>query len=217
MTILDISTPLRDGFPVWPGHERPQMTIVKSFEEGSDAQVSDLAIGCHTGTHLDSPRHFVPGGGLVHEIDLRRMLGPAHVVHFTGTGPIMAEFFEGLNLPNPCRRVILKCDVNAGKLDEPKFFEDYAAITEDAARFLVERGLVCIGIDYLSIGPFHSGNVETHRVLLGAEVVIIEGLDLRNVEAGEYTQVCLPPALPVEGMPCRTILLPVGALPETWS
>jgi arylformamidase len=217
MTILDISTPLREGFPVWPGHEPLAMTRVKTFEAGDVAQVTDLQIGCHTGTHLDAPRHFIPGGGLVDSIDLKRLIGPCLVVEYSGPGPIRADFFEGLRLPNPCRRLLLKCAVNAGKLEEATFFENYVGITEDAARFLVERGLVCIGCDYLSIGPFHTGNVETHRVLLGAEVVIVEGLDLRVVEPGEYTLVCLPPAAPTDGMPCRAALLPAGALSEMWS
>jgi arylformamidase len=217
MTLQDISTPLREGFPVWPGHAPLAIERIRGFEMGDYAQVSNLAIGCHTGTHLDAPRHFVPGGGLVDKIDLRRLIGPCHVVHYTGSGPIRATFFQGLNLPDPCRRVLLKCDHNAGKLEEPAFFEDYAGITQDAAQFLVDRGMVCIGTDYLSIGPYHSGNVETHQTLLGAEVVIVEGLDFRMVAPGEYTLLCMPPAVPTDGMPCRAALLPAGTLPELWS
>lgn len=209
MTIIDISTPYRAGFPVWPGHEPLQMNVIKSHEAGDGVQVTDLVIGCHTGTHLDAPRHFIPGGGLVTGLDLNTLVGPCHVVHYTGDGPIDADWFAAQALPEPCERLLLRCDKHAGALERDDFLEDYVGITEDAAHYLVERGLKLIGTDYLSIGPFVSGNPETHRALLGPGVIIVEGLDLRNAPAGEYQLVCLPIGLPTDGAPCRAILLPL--------
>lgn len=215
LTIHDISIPLRANFPVWPGHESPNMTLVASHENGNGVQITDLVIGVHTATHLDAPRHFIPNGGLVTDLDLNVLIGPARVLHYHGEGPIPLSFFTDQNLPDPPTRLLLKCDQNAGKLHEREtFFEDYAGLAPDAAAYLVERGLRLIGTDYLSIGPFHKGNHETHVALLGASVVIVEGLDLRGVEAGDYTLVCLPVAAPTDGMPCRAVLLPAGALPE---
>jgi arylformamidase len=212
LDIRDISYPLRDGFPVWPGHEPVQLKIVKSHEAGDEVQVTDMAIGCHTGTHLDAPRHFVAGGGLVDKLDLNTLIGECTVVCYDGDGPLDRAWFEAQALPNPVTRLLLHCTVHDGKLDESRFFSNYVGITEDAAQYLVERGLKLIGTDYLSIGPFYGGNPETHRALLGPAVIIVEGLDLRGVVAGTYTLVCLPLSLPTDGAPCRAVLLPAGAL-----
>lgn len=212
MQIRDISYPLRDGFPVWPGHVPLKMKVLKSHEAGDGVQLTDLEIGCHTGTHLDAPRHFIPGGGLVPGLDLNTLIGECHVVHYDGDGPITASWFEAQNLPNPVTRLLLHCTQHDGKLEEAEFFKDYVGISEDAAHYLVNRGLKLIGTDYLSIGPFYGGNPETHRALLGPAVIIVEGLDLRGVDAGAYTLVCLPINVPCDGAPCRAVLLPRGVL-----
>jgi arylformamidase len=219
MRITDISTPLRAGFPVWPGHAPLEMTRTHTHEAGQGVQLTRLSIGAHTGTHLDAPLHFIAGGGLVTGLDLAALIGPARVVRFSGDGPIPLSFFQSQNLPDPIPRLLLRCDRNAGALQgRDDFFEDYAGITPEAAEWLVGRGLKLIGTDYLSIGPFRDtptgGNREVHVTLLGAEVIIVEGLDLRAVEPGDYTLVCLPVALPCDGAPCRAVLLPPDALPE---
>jgi arylformamidase len=211
MTILDISTPLREGFPVWPGHSPVRFTTTESHEAGNGVHLTHLSFGAHTSTHLDAPLHFIADGGLVTGLDLNTLIGRCHVVHYPGDGPIPVSFFEAQALPDPIERLLLKCNRNAGKLEQATFFEDYAALSIDAAQYLVDRGLKLIGTDYLSIGPFHHGNPEVHRILLGTQVIIVEGLDLRRVEAGPYTLVCLPVALPLEGAPCRTVLLPADA------
>jgi arylformamidase len=215
--ITDISTPLRESLPVWPGDASPKFRLSSSHENGDGVDVTQIALSAHTGTHLDAPRHFVAGGGLVSDLDLRALIGPAHVVHHAETGLMDAAFFEALALPDPLPRLLLKCHANAGKLHdgEDLFFEDYAAITPDAAAWLVRRGCRLVGTDYLSIGPYlGDGNRAVHVELLGAGVVIVEGLDLRGVEPGEHTLICLPLTLPADGSPCRAILLPQGALPE---
>ena len=215
MTYRDITTPLRTGFPVWPGHAPVGLRIEKSHEQGDGVQITHLDFGAHTATHLDAPRHFIAGGGLVTDLDLRVLVGPCTVLHYPGDGPIGVDFLKAAQLPNPVRRLLLSCAKNASKLDEPEFFPDYAAIDEAAAHWLVARGLKLIGTDYLSIGPFLGGNPEVHRALLGPEVVIVEGLDLRGVAPGAHTLMCLPILIPADGAPCRAVLMPEGALPET--
>lgn len=214
MTIRDITSALRTGFPVWPSHAPVGLRIDKSHENGDGVQITHLDFGAHTATHLDAPRHFIPGGGLVTGLDLRVLLGPCTVLRPTGPGPIGVEYFRQAALPDPARRILLAFEHNEGKLDRPEFFPDYAAIDEEAAHWLVERGMRLIGTNYLSIGPFHGGNPEVHRALLGPETIIVEGLDLRDVPEGEHTLACLPILLPSDGAPCRAVLLPAGALPD---
>ena len=188
---------------------------MESHAAGNGVDLTHLSVGAHTGTHLDAPRHFIPDAGLVTGLDLNALIGPALVVRYPGDGPIPASFFEAQNLPDPLPRLLLRCDRNAGALERETFFEDYAGITPEAAEWLVRRGNRLVGTDYLSIGSFHTGNRETHITLLGTRVVIVEGLDLRDVDPGPYTLVCLPVALPCDGAPCRAVLLPAGALPES--
>ncbi len=215
MLIRDISTPLRAGLPTWPGHAAPEMWLDRSHAAGDGVDITHLSVGAHTGTHLDAPRHFLPDGGLVTGLDLTALIGPAQVVQYSGDGPIPVAFFESQSLPDPLPRLLLRCDRNAGALERETFFEDYVGIMPDAAEWLVRRGNRLVGIDYLSIGSFHSGNRETHLTLLGAGVIIVEGLDLRDVSPGSYTLVCLPLGVPCDGSPCRAVLLPAGALPES--
>ncbi len=214
MLIRDITTPLRAGLPTWPGEPGPEFRLTASHAAGNGVDLTRLTMGAHTGTHLDAPRHFVAGASLVTGLDLNVLIGPARVVAYDGDGPIPTAFFEAQNLPDPLPRLLIRCARNAGALERDTFFEDYVGIAPEAAQWLVARGNRLVGIDYLSIGAYRSGNVATHRTLLGANVIIVEGLDLRGVEPGAYTLICLPLALPADGSPCRAVLLPDGALPD---
>ena len=211
---IDISVLVSNHSPVWPGHSSVNLSLTHSHENGDIAEITHISMGAHTITHLDAPRHFVPKGSLVNTIDLRILMGPVHVLHVTQLGVLTKEFFEEQAIPSPCKRLLLRIDAHSGRLFEPDFYEDYVGIDAGAAQFLIDNGLILIGTDYLSIGPFHHGNVETHQTLLGEGVVIVEGLNLVHVPRGDYSLMCLPIALPCDGAPCRAILLDAHALPE---
>ena len=205
---IDISVTTSNATPVWPGHPSVCLTQTATHENGDVAELTHIDMGAHTATHLDAPRHFVPGGGLVDTLDLSTLVGPCHVLHVTCKGVLTAEYFAAQDLPEVCTRLLLKIDDHAGRLYQPEFYENYTGIDHTAASFLINRGLKLIGIDYLSIGPFHAGNVETHQMLLGNKVIIVEGLDLSDVDAGPYELVCLPIRIACDGAPCRAILMP---------
>ena len=205
---IDISVTTSNSTPVWPGHPNVSLRQTAAHDNGDIAEITHIDMGAHTATHLDAPRHFVPGGGLVDTLDLSILMGPCHVHHVTCTGVLTAEYFASQDLPDDCTRLLLKIDDHAGRLSDAAFYEDYTAIDHTAATYLLSRGLKLIGTDYLSIGPFHSGNVETHQALLGNGVIIVEGLDLSQVDAGAYQLVCLPIRIACDGAPCRAILMP---------
>lgn len=207
---IDISVTTSNATPVWPGHPNVSLTQTATHENGDVAELTHIDMGAHTATHLDAPRHFVPGGGLVDTLELSTLIGPCHVHHVTCTGVLTAEYFAAQGLPEACTRLLLKIDDHADRLYQPAFYENYTSIDHTAASYLINRGLKLIGIDYLSIGPFHAGNVETHQVLLGNKVIIVEGLDLSHVNAGPYELVCLPIRIACDGSPCRAILMPPG-------
>jgi arylformamidase len=205
---IDISVTSSNSTPVWPGHPNVSLTQTATHENGDVAELTHIDMGAHTATHLDAPRHFVPGGGLVDTLELSTLIGPCHVHHVTCKGILTAEYFDAQDLPKVCTRLLLKIDDHAGRLYQPAFYENYTGIDHTAASYLINRGLKLIGIDYLSIGPFHAGNVETHQMLLGNKVIIVEGLDLSHVDAGPYELVCLPIRIACDGAPCRAVLMP---------
>jgi arylformamidase len=196
--IIDVSVPVRPGMAVYPGDPQVTLERVASLAGGDIANISRLALGVHTGTHVDAPVHFIDGAPAVEALPLDVLLGPARVVDLTSADRLDAAAFNGVDLPE---RVLLKTrNSELWKLDS--FAEDFLSLTADAARVLVDAGVRLVGIDYLSIG-----DEAAHGVLLAADVVPIEGLDLRGVEPGEYELVCAPLKLVgSDGAPARVLL-----------
>jgi arylformamidase len=192
--IIDISLPIGPETPVWPGDPPVLVEAVARVADGDPADVSRLALGTHTGTHVDPPAHFLPGTTTVDELPLDVLVGPAVVAGFTA-GPIDGATLESAALAEGSTRVLLKTGGDAG------------ALTPDGARWLVEQGVRLVGADTLSIEPAGHG-YPVHRILLGAGVVIVEGLDLAVVAPGPYQLVCLPLRIAGgDGAPARAVLI----------
>jgi arylformamidase len=209
MTIYDISLTVTPGMVTWENTERG-LSLEWAAQIGADSacNVSVISGGMHTGTHVDAPLHFVDGGGTIAHLDLDTLVGPATVVEIYGQSPLTADVLEAANLPLDKSRLVLKTDnTRRGLLHQSQFYTDYCAVAPSGAEWLVSQGVRLVGIDYLSIGPYGESNVETHRILLGAGVVIVEGLLLDAVTAGDYSLAALPPKVQgAEGSPCRAIL-----------
>ncbi|MBE0577393.1 MAG: cyclase family protein [Desulfuromonadales bacterium] len=204
--IIDISLPLIEELPVWPGS--PKFELVQVSRLGFDGcNETRLSLGSHTGTHIDAPRHFVENGATVDQLSLEVLVGEAYVVECTATREISAEILERLTLPSKVERLLFKTgNSDLWSLGQKAFFEDFAALTLDGAEWLVQKGVTLVGIDYLSIQRFHDSNA-THEVLLGAGVVVLEGLNLAGVTQGLYDLTCLPLyVVGAEGAPARAIL-----------
>ena len=183
---------------------------------GMGAAVSVLTVGAHTGTHLEAPSHFVPGGLPMDAVDLSVLIGPAEVVEIYGRSPITAADLEHANIPSQTERVLLKTDnTRFMRLHDGVFHRDYTGLAPSGAEWLVHRGVRLVGIDYLSVGPYGPANTETHRILLGAGMVIAESLVLDKIVPGEYTLLALPPKFSgLEASPCRCLLIE-GTIEDT--
>jgi arylformamidase len=196
--ILDVSVPVRPGMPIWPGDPELEVGLAAAIAEGAEANVTRLALGAHTGTHVDAPAHFLDGGGGVETLPLDALVGPCVVVAAADVGGEL----QPDAVPEGAERVLFKTR-NGGLWDRPGFAEDSVCLSAAAAAEVVRRGVRLVGIDYLTIG-----GAEAHRILLAAGVVPLEGLDLRAVAPGEYRLVCLPLKLVgADGAPARTVLL----------
>ena len=204
--VIDISVPNGPTQHVYPGDPPPRIEQAKAIRAGDVCNVSLLTMGSHTGTHVDAPYHFIDGGARLGEVALERMVGEALVVDLRGRAAVDAAALESAALRTGD---ILLCRTdNSWRWEKAEFQRDFVYLTLDAAGLLVERGIRAVGIDYLSIEQFGSSDFPVHHRLLGAGVFVIEGLDLRAVEAGRYTLVCLPLKFPdLDGAPARAVLL----------
>jgi arylformamidase len=220
MMIIDISRPIGPDTPVWPGDPPVVVEPVARVAAGDPADVSRLALGTHTGTHVDPPAHFLPGGATVDALPLDVLVGPSVVADFSASpGPIDARRLDSLVLPAGTTRLLLRTALGAGP--GPGMV---GALTADGAGWLVERGVRLVGADTLSIEPAADGpgvpgcppeeQYPVHHILLGAGVVIVEGLDLSAAAAGPYQLVCLPLRITGgDGAPARAVLIRPDAAP----
>lgn len=203
MALHDVSVPLREGMPIYDGNPGFGIQLASRISEGAGANVSRIALGAHTGTHVDGPSHFFDGEAGTESLALGAMVGEAVVVEIpdSGLGPIDRATLERAAVPSGSERVLLKTR-NSALWERPDFTREFVRLDGSGAAYALERGWRLIGIDYLSIG-----DGEAHRALLGAGVVALEGLDLRGIGPGAYTLLCLPLRLEgSDGAPARVLL-----------
>jgi arylformamidase len=208
MTICDVSLPISESLVVWPGDPSIRITQPSHLDRGDEATVSRLEMGAHTGTHVDAPIHFIQGGSGVDRLDLNLLVGPALVVHAPEADALTAEVLEGLAIPPGTERVLFRTrNSQHWAFGEREFRTDYVGITDEGARWLIARGVRLVGVDFLSVAPYNE-LVPPHRTLLGAGMVVVEGLDLSEVGPGVYQFVCLPlKVVGGDGAPARAILI----------
>ena len=205
MKIYDVTIPISNDLVVYPG-DPPIKIERQSIIDNDDAKynVSQYSFGSHTGTHVDPPFHFFENGLTVDELPLELLMGRARVVEITAAQineSALGEFDFTADA-----RVLFKTR-NSYLWSQEDFVEDYVYITPEAARALVGEGIKVVGIDYLSVEKFGSKNMETHLTLLKAGTIIIEGLDLREIEPGDYEMTCLPLKIKNgDGAPARVVL-----------
>ena len=210
MRIYDISVGISPEIPVWPGDAPVRLERVQSMDAGAHANVSRFEAGVHVGTHIDAPLHFIPGGRSVEAIPLKTMIGRAYVIELKRAEVLDASTLEGAGIPPRTRRLLFKTrNSEYWTKGEPKFRRDFVAVDSSGAEWLVRKGVRLVGVDYLSVAPFGDA-APTHRILLEAGVVIVEGLNLAAVARGRYTIYCLPLKLiGSDGAPARVILVGV--------
>jgi arylformamidase len=207
---IDVSVPLRTGMVVYEGDPEVAIEPVTRIAAGDLANVSRMALGTHSGTHMDAPRHFIDGAPGVDRIPLDALVGPAIVADARGApGDIDAAALAALDVPAGTERLLLRTRNEALRARDA-FTRDFAGIADDAARELVAMGVRLIGIDYLSIAPSAEPS-PTHLALLDAGVAVVENLDLRRAPPGAYELVCLPLRLEgADGAPARALLRPAS-------
>jgi len=207
--IFDVTVPISEATPIYRGDPGVEVGYFKSISNGATANVSQIAFGVHTGTHVDAPNHFIDGAKRVHELDPQKLVGLCRVVEIPAD--VTAIEPEHVGDISGMKRVIFKTR-NSSFWSEPErgFRTDFTYATPATAKLLVDNDVVLVGIDYLSIEKSGSPGHPVHVTLLENEVVILEGLDLREVSAGDYELICMPLKYiggGGDGSPARTFLL----------
>lgn len=207
--IHDVSLGIAADMLTWPGDPAVEVDPAKRIAKGDAANVSELRLGTHTGTHVDPPFHFIDGGATAEALDLATLIGPALVADLRDAGSaITPKELDSLAIPAGTVRLLFKTTNSDLWRARPVRFPDaYTALTPDGARWCVERGMRLVGTDFLSIEQKGAPGHPTHVTLLKAGVVILEGLDLSDVAPGVYELAVLPlKIVGGDGAPARAIL-----------
>ncbi len=208
MKLYDITVPILNTMPLWPGDPPVLVERTKSIGKGDSCNLTSLAMGVHCGTHIDAPLHFIDQGRAVDDIPLEVLNGPCRVIVIDAPSLIERNHLVNLGLGD-CKRILFKTgNSELWKNNTAAFHEGFTALGLSAAEYLVEKGVSLVGIDYLSIESFHAEKEHpVHKMMLKNNVVILESVDLSGVQPGEYDLVCLPLKIAgAEGAPVRAVL-----------
>lgn len=201
----DITVPLVPEMTNWPGNPPFKRDLFKAISRGDSSNVSAISMSCHAGTHVDAPYHSSDAGAGIDGLLLSVLIGPARVAEIAPVENITAADLRAIDMTG-VQRLLLKTR-NSAYLRERGFREDFVCVDESAARYVVEKGIKLLGVDYFSVDRHGDRQKLAHRTLLGHGVVILEAVDLSAVERGDYELICLPLSIPgSDGAPARAVL-----------
>ena len=193
--------------PIYEGDAPMRFDFLKNMKQGDKLTLSAYSLGAHSGTHIDAPMHFIANGAPIDEVALEPLIGAARVIAI----PDGVQAIDAAELTKHdwrgARRVLFRTRSSLRSWMDSAFHKDFAYIAPDAAQLLADAGVVLVGVDYISAEQFGAAAPRTHQILLGRGIPIVEGLDLRPVQAGDYDLIVLPLKVKGhEGAPARAIV-----------
>lgn len=194
--------------PVYAGDAPLKFDFLKDMRKGDGFTLSAYALGAHSGTHIDAPMHFVRDGATIDRVPLEPLIGPARIIDIPDNVQAINAAELARHNWNGAERVIFRTrSALRGWMHDPTFHRDFAYIAPDAARLLADANVKLVGVDYISAEQFGAPAPLTHRTLLGKGIPIVEGLNLDNIQAGDYDAIILPMKVGGhEAAPARAIL-----------
>lgn len=207
MRFYDISVGLSTDLPVWPGDPLPEVIRVSQIADGDSDNVTRITCTVHTGTHVDAPLHFIEGGRSVEDLSLEAMIGRVYVIDLPKASVLDAKTLERAGIPPRTRRVLFKTKNSSLWAQGVRSFQkDFVGLDPSGAEWIARKGMQLVGVDYISVAAIEQGD-KTHRILLQAGVILLEGINLNRIRQGRYTLYCLPMKIVgSEGAPARAIL-----------
>jgi arylformamidase len=202
---IDISFAIDNGMLHWPGDVPVAISKSADMGRGDDANVTVLHFSAHTGTHIDAPLHFLKNGNDVSAIELNRLIGNVKIIQIENKKEITVEELKSFDI-NHGDNIFFKTSNSQNELLKFPFTENFVYLSSAAAVFLRDKGVTIVGIDYLSVSGMNNAK-EVHTTLLKNNILIIEGLVLKDITPGEYEMICLPLKIKnADGAPARVII-----------
>jgi arylformamidase len=200
MEIIDISTEISESMTIYPGN--PGVRI-KTKRDADGFAVSELRMGSHTGTHIDSPYHVFASGKKADEAVLGKLYGRCRVLDLTNVeGSIEANDIMEFRIR---KGEIILLKTRNSLIKGKSFRKDFVYIGKSAARLLAGSGINAVGVDYLSVERF-GAKPESHRILL-RKIAVFEGLSLNGVRPGSYIFIGFPVKIGIDAAPVRAVLI----------
>ncbi|MEJ7828147.1 MAG: cyclase family protein [Segetibacter sp.] len=207
---IDITATIHPQMMTWPGQPAVQLSKILSMANGDVCNLTQMSLSVHTGTHVDAPLHFLADGKDITTFPFDKLVGAARIIEIKDRETIKILELERANI-QAGQRILFKTINSAMQWDKMEFKPDYVYLSTEAANYLAEKQISCIGIDYPSIAGYQKNEVPVHQVLLKAGIWIIEGLWLQNVHTGDYEMICLPLKIAgSDGAPARVIIRKIG-------
>jgi arylformamidase len=205
--VYDISATLGE-VAAYPGDQEYFREWTSRTENGTGCNVSALTLCAHAGTHLDAPFHLMKKGKTLDMYSLERFITPAQVVSAEEADSIQPSALQDLEIKNG-EALLFKTDNSTrGLLGKRDFQEEYVYLSMEAAQLCIASGVCMVGIDYLSVDRYDDHPLPAHHCLLENDVLILEGIDLREVPPGRYLLICLPLRMKGnEASPVRAVLI----------
>jgi arylformamidase len=202
---IDITTPIENDMVHWPGDTDIVFKRASSISDGDICNLTNISMSAHTATHMDAPLHFIDNANDISTMPLDAVIGKAKVIEIKNHVSINLEEFKSHEIEKG-DRILFKTQNSFADWRMKDFKEDYVFLSAEAAKYLVERKVKTVGVDYLSVAEFNN-SAEVHNILLGAGIWIIEGLALKDISEGTYDLICLPLNLiGSDGSPARAVL-----------
>ncbi len=206
--VLDISITIEHTMPVYPGDPRFEHREVLSFADGDKARVSAFNLCAHTGTHLDLPSHFFDGQPTLESLPPENFILPAVLIDNGEGESVGQQAIINSGAQSGEALLIRTTNSSSGVLTGSEFRRDYVYLAPEAAEACVELGLALVGMDCFCVDRFGSEDYPSHQILLGAGLLILEGIDLSEAVQGRYTLAALPLKISgAEASPVRAVLL----------
>ena len=207
---IDITLPVKTNQLQFPGDEKCRITLKNRIADGDGYNRTHISMSTHTGTHIDAPYHFDSNGKRIHEIDPDCLIGRAKVLDLSDLNKSIKKI-DLLKQSIEAGDIVLIKTKNSNDVLSDEFKEDFIYFEADAAEYFAEKGILTLGFDYLSVDAYDSMEYPAHHILLKNGIVVIEGLMLKDIAAGDYEIAALPlKILDGDGAPARVMIRPVS-------
>jgi arylformamidase len=206
--IYDITVFLGGEAVNWPGNPPYHRELVSKIEDGERLNLSKLTLNTHIGTHVDTPSHFIAEGKTLDDYSIERWILPAQVASIKDRKVIQPSELANLDLRPGDALLFKTANSTSGLCVSGEFSESFVHMSPEAADFCVAQKIGLIGIDYASVEKYGMEDFPVHHKLLGNGILILEGINLKEVPPGRYTLFCLPLKIKgAEGSPARAVLV----------